>query len=431
MDKVNIGIIGFGTIGSGVVKILKRNCSLIQERVGIRPVIAKVADIDITTDRGVRIAPALLTTDAETIINDPQIHIVVELIGGINPAKKYILKSLRKGKAVVTANKALLAEHGEEIFSVANQSNTDIYFEGSVCGGIPIIKVIKEGLVANRIEGLLGIINGTANYILTEMEEKRETFKNALLRAQKEGFAEADPSLDIQGWDAAHKLTILGSLIYGTPLSVEDIYVEGISELTPDDLDHAQEFNCTVKLLGIVKEVKDKKIGLRVHPTLIKRDHPLAPVKGVNNAVFLKGKEVGELLLYGQGAGQKPTASAVVSDIVEVMRNLRMKSPQRVPPIKYLQNPYKIVPIAELVTSYYLRIMAVDQPGVLAQISGILGKYKISIASAFQKQRQKDKAVPIILMTHQCKERDLNTALQEINELPVVKEKVLRIRVES
>jgi len=430
MDKVNIGIIGFGTVGSGVVRILNRNSALIQQRVGIRPVIKRVGDIDIRRKRGVKISPQILTTEVESIINDPQIEVIVELIGGIDPAKKYILKSLRKGKPVVTANKALLAEQGEEIFRVANEHNVDIYFEASVCGGIPIIKMIKEGLVANRIEYLLGIINGTANYILTEMEDKGETFKNALLKAQRCGFAEADPRLDIQGWDAAHKLTILGSLIYGSPLSLKDVYVEGISHLAPEDLDYAKEFDYIVKLLGIVKEVKNQKIELRVHPTLIKRDHPLAPVKGVSNAVFLKSKEVGDLLLYGQGAGQMPTASAVVSDIVEVMRNLRRKSSQRVPPIAYLKKLYKVIPMGELRISYYLRIMAVDQPGVLAKISGILGKHKISIASAFQKQRQKSKAVPIILMTHQCKEKNINAALNEINKLAVVKEKVLKIRVE-
>ncbi|HIE43799.1 MAG TPA: homoserine dehydrogenase [Candidatus Omnitrophica bacterium] len=431
MEVVNIGIIGFGTVGSGVVKLLKKNASLIKKRTGMEIKIKKIADLDTERDRDIKVDRKIITEYAEEIIHDVHIQIVVELIGGIHPAKDYIIESLKRGKAVVTANKALLAEAGEEIFRVAVENNQDIYFEASVCGGVPVIKTIREGTIANRIRYLSGIINGTANYILSKMDGEGLTFKDALEDAQKRGFAEADPALDIEGIDSAHKLIILGSLIFGIPLKLNDVYVEGISSLSPLDLRFAQEFGYTVKLLAVAKEVS-RKLQFRVHPALINRNHPLASVKEVYNAVYMEGDAIGKLLLYGKGAGQMPTASAVVTDIVDIMRNLRFKMPQRIPPITYsAKKRCDITPMDSLRCAFYLRIMAVDKPGVLAQISRILGEHNISIASVVQKDRRKHGAVPIVMMTHEAVEKDTTSAIRKIDNLSVVREKTVRIRVEE
>jgi len=429
MKKIYIGIIGFGNIGAGVVKLLKKNFSLIKERAGIEIRIKKAADIDLKKSRGIKIDKNVLTKDAHEIIDDPQIKIVVELIGGIHPAKEYIISSLEKGKAVVTANKALLAEKGQELFKAASQNNQDIYFEASVCGGIPIIKTIREAMIANRINYMAGIINGTANYILSRMEEGL-TFKQALIDAQKKGVAERNPYLDIEGIDAAHKLVILGSLIFDIPLTLKDIYNEGISSLTPLDLKFAKEFGYAVKLLAVAKETNGN-FQFRVQPSLIDIEHPLATVKDEYNAVYIQGDATGKLLFYGKGAGQIPTASAVLSDIVDIARNLQSKTQMRIPPITYLRNCYKVMPLEQLKSSYYLRIMAVDKPGVLAKVSNILGEHNISIASVFQKERNKAEAVPIVMMTHEAKEKDIRIAIQKIDKLPAVKGNTVRIRVEE
>ena len=429
MEKVNIGIIGFGTVGSGVVKLLNKNLSILKKRVGVELKIKKIADIDTKKNRGIKIDKKILTKDAREIIDDPEIKIVVELMGGIHPAKEYIIDSFKKGKAVVTANKALLAEEGKEIFKTALENNQDIYFEASVCGGIPIIKTIREGMIANKIGYLAGIINGTANYILSKMEEGL-TFKQALMDAQKKGIAEKNPSLDIEGTDAAHKLVILGSLIFGIPLTLKDIYREGISSLTPLDLKFAKEFGYAVKLLAVAKETNGS-FQFRVNPALIDTEHPLATVKDVYNAVYIEGDATGKLLFYGKGAGQMPSASAVISDIADIARNLRFKTRMRIPPITYSKNSYKIIPMDQLKSSYYLRIMAVDKPGVLSNISHILGDNNISIASVFQKERNKEEAVPIVMMTHEATEKNISVAIKKINKLSVIKENTVRIRVEE
>ena len=429
MKKINIGIIGLGTIGSGVIKLLGKNSSIIKKRVGVDLYIKRIAEVNTKKSKGLKLNKKILTKDARVLINDPGIDIIVELIGGINPAKKYIINSLRNGKSVVTANKALLAEAGKEIFKTAINNKRDIYFEASVCSGIPIIKMIREGMIANRIDYLAGIINGTANYILNKMEEGLN-FKQALKYAQKRGIAEQDPSLDIKGIDAAHKLVILGSLIFGIPLKLKDIYTEGISSLTPLDINFAKEFGYVVKLLAVAKETKGN-FQFRVQPSLINREHPLATVKDAYNAIYVRGNATGRLLFYGKGAGQMPTASAVLSDVVDIARNLQFEKRIRIAPVVYSKNSYKVMPIEKLRSLYYLRIMAVDKPGVLAKISNILGKNNISIASVFQKGRNKEEAVPIVMMTHEATEKNISTAIKKIDKLPAIKGKSVRIRVEE
>ncbi len=429
MEKVYIGIIGFGNIGSGVVKLFKKNFSLIKERIGIEICIKKIADIDFKKTQDVKIDKKILTKNAREIIDDPQIQIVAELIGGIHPAKEFIVNSLKKGKSVVTANKALLAEKGREIFQTAMYNRRDIYFEASVCGGIPIIKIIREALLTNRIDYMAGIINGTANYILSRMEEGL-TFKQALTDAQKKGVAEREPSLDIEGIDAAHKLAILGGLIFDIPLTFKNIYSEGISSLTPMDLKFAKEFGYAVKLLAIAKE-DNGNFQFRVNPALINIKHQLATVRDEYNAVYIKGDAVGKMLFYGKGAGKLPTASAVLSDIIDIARNLKFKTCIRITPVTYSKKSYRIIPVKQLKSLYYLRIMAMDKPGVLAKISNILGEHNISIASVFQKERNKAEAVPIVMMTHEAIEKNMSAAIKKINKLPAVKENTVRIRVEE
>lgn len=429
MKKIYIGIIGFGNIGNGTVKLLKKNFALIKKRIGMEIHIKKIADIDVKKNRGIKIDGKTFTKDAEEVINDPKIQIVLELMGGIHPAKEYIIQSLKKGKAVVTANKALLAEEGREILKTALDNKQDIYFGASVCGGIPIIKIIREGMLANRINYMAGIINGTANYILSRMEEGF-TFKQALIDAQKKGVAEKNPSLDIEGTDAAHKLAILGSLIFNIPLTLSNIYTEGISLLTPMDLKFAKEFGYVIKLLAIAKE-NNGNFQFRVHPALIDTKHPLATVKDEYNAVYIEGNATGEMLFYGKGAGQMPTASAILSDVIDIARNFKSKTCMRIPPIVSYEKSYKVIPLQQLKSSYYLRMMAIDKPGVLAKIANILAEYKISIASVFQKERNKAEAVPIVMMTHEATEKNISTAIKKIDKLPAVKGNTVRIRVEG
>ncbi|MFH1548402.1 MAG: homoserine dehydrogenase [Candidatus Omnitrophota bacterium] len=429
MKKIYIGIIGFGNIGSGTVKLLKKNFALIKKRIGMEIHVKRIADIDVKKNRGIKIDRKTFTKDAEEVINDPKIQIVLELMGGIHPAKEYIIQSLKKGKAVVTANKALLAEEGREILKTALDNNQDIYFGASVCGGIPIIKIIREGMLANRINYMAGIINGTANYILSRMEEGF-TFKQALIDAQKKGVAEKNPSLDIEGTDTAHKLVILGSLIFNIPLTLSNIYTEGISLLTPMDLKFAKEFGYVIKLLAIAKE-NNGNFQFRVHPALIDTKHPLATVKDEYNAVYIEGNATGKMLFYGKGAGQMPTASAILSDVIDIARNFKSKTCMRIPPIVSYEKSYKVIPLQQLKSSYYLRMMAIDKPGVLAKIANILAEYKISIASVFQKERNKAEAVPIVMMTHEATEKNISTAIKKIDKLPAVKGNTVRIRVEN
>jgi len=434
MDQVvKVGLIGFGTVGTGVVKILQRNADIIARRVGRSVVLAKIADLDITTDRGVTVSPGILTTNANDILDDPQIDIVVELIGGHEPAKRFILQALSRQKGVVTANKALLADHGEEVFEAAFQAKADLGFEASVGGGIPIIRSLTEGLAGNRLTSITGIMNGTSNYILTRMTLEGRDFGDILKEATREGYAEADPSLDIEGIDAAHKLVIMVNLAYGTPVPMSAVYTEGISNISPVDIAFARELGFTIKLLGIAK-FKEEVIEARVHPTLVPTESPIAQVNGVYNAIHLVGDAVGDIVLYGQGAGSLPTASAVVGDIIDLARNRMYGSFARVPATSFQwesRKPLAIKPMAEIESRYYLRCMVKDDPGVLSTISGILGKYGISISSVLQKGRKQGQPVPLVILTHRSSERGVQSALHDINALPIISEPTTLLRMEG
>jgi homoserine dehydrogenase len=434
MKEIKVGLIGFGTVGSGVARILQKNSRLIENRMGAKLVLKRIADVDLKTDRGVKLKRGVLTPRAEAVIRDPEIDIVMELIGGIEPAKTFILGAIRNRKHVVTANKALLALHGDEIFSQAHRFGVDVNFEASVGGGIPLIRSIKEGLVANQIDSIFGILNGTSNYILSKMTDEGRDFKDVLKEAQEKGYAEANPTYDIEGIDAAHKLAILIRLAFGTALRFNDIFIGGISEITPLDIQFGREFGYRIKLLAIAKMEKGK-IEARVHPTMIPEDHLLSTVEGVFNAVYIKGDAVGPTLFYGQGAGQMPTGSAVVSDLVELGRNVlaQAKGP-RVPSLSYQESAIEKTPlkrIEEVVMPYYMRFSALDQPGVLSKISGILGKNDISIVSVIQKGRRIKGSVPIVMMTHEAKEKNVHRALREISRLGVILGKTVFIRVEN
>jgi len=429
-DKISVGIIGFGTVGAGTVKILLENKEIIKERLGFEINLRRIADLDIVRDRGIKVPKSILTSNVDDILSDPETDIVVELIGGIRPAKDFILKAINNRKHVVTANKALLATEGNEIFTAAHKREVEIGFEASVAGGIPIIKVIREGLVANRIKAIYGIINGTSNYILTKMTEEDVEFSKALKEAQALGYAEADPTLDIEGIDSAHKLAILAYLSYGIPVSYRDIYTEGISRISPQDISFASELGYKVKLLAIAKE-SDSKIELRVHPTMLPKEYLISKVDGPFNAIYIEGDATGSTLYYGRGAGCMPTGSAVVSDIVDIARNIMKNATGRVPVLTKTLRNLKIKRMDDVISMYYFRFSALDKPGVLSKISGILGNYNISIASVIQKGRSVGEAVPLVVRTHKAKERDVRKAISEIDRLPVVMDKTVFIRVEG
>ena len=433
MDRIHVGLIGFGTVGTGLVRILQENARLLEKRLGLSIVLKRIADLDITSDRGVKVNPALLTQKVADVIEDPEIAIVVELIGGLEPARTFILQAIEKGKHIVTANKALLAVHGAEIFKAADERGVDVGFEGSVGGGIPIIRSLKEGLVANKIRVIFGILNGTSNYILSEMTQQGLGFQEVLKKAQELGYAEADPTLDVEGIDAAHKLSILLSLAYGVQVRMNDIYTEGISNITPMDIEYASELGYSIKLLAVAKS-DGGPIEARVHPTLLPAGHLLSTVGGPFNAIFVKGDAVGSTLFYGAGAGMMPTGSAVVSDLVELCRNIRLGVSRRVPLLAYQRehlHDAEIKHIHDITSTYYLRFSVVDRPGVLSRISGILGNMDISIASVIQKGRRAEKAVPIYMLTHQAREKNMQKALQEIDRLPITVDKTVLIRIED
>lgn len=427
---VNVGIIGFGIVGSGTAKILLENADILKERLGFAINLKRIADLDIERDRGIKIPEGVLTKDVNVIFDDPDVHIVVELIGGTKPAKDFILKAIQKNKHVVTANKALLATEGADIFRAAIEAGVEVGFEASVAGAIPIIKVIKESLIANRIKAIYGIINGTSNYILTKMTEQNVEFSDALKEAQALGYAEADPTLDIEGIDTAHKLTILSTLAYGIPLSFNSVHIEGISGIATQDISFASELGYKVKLLAITKET-DGEIELRVHPTMLPKDYLIAKVDGPFNAIYVDGDATGSTLYYGRGAGSVPTGSAVVSDIADIARNVRKNSIGRVPTIPITLGERRIKKIDDVLSRYYFRFSALDKPGVLSKISGILGNYNISIASVIQKGRRIGEAVPLVVLTHEAKEKDVRQAIGEIDALPVVMGKTVFIRVEG
>ena len=434
MDQaVNVGLIGFGTVGTGVVKILQNSADIIARRVGRPVVLAKIADLDITTDRGIAVSSEKLTTNVKDILDNPDIDIVVELIGGHEPAKRFILQALSSRKGVVTANKALLADYGEEVFQAACQAKSDLGFEASVGGGIPIIRSLSEGLAGNRVDSIMGIMNGTSNYILTRMTQEGRDFKDILQEATREGYAEADPSLDIEGIDAAHKLVIMVNLAYGTPIPMDAVYTEGISKISTVDMTFAQELGLTIKLLGIAK-FQENVIEARVHPTLIPTESPMAQVSGVYNAIHVVGDAVGDIVLYGQGAGSLPTASAVVGDIIDLARNRIVGVQSRVPAASFQWDSRKALPIkpmADIQSQYYLRCMVKDEPCVLSTISGILGERGISISSVLQKGRKRGQTVPLVILTHRSSEQGMQSALQDINALPIIAEPTTLIRMEG
>jgi homoserine dehydrogenase len=434
MMEIKVGLIGFGTVGSGVGRILQKNSKLIEKRMGAKLILKRIADIDLKTDRGLKLKPGVLTRKAEDVIKDPEINMVMELMGGIEPARTFILKAIRNKKHIVTANKALLALHGDEIFREAHRFGVDVNFEASIGGGIPLIRSIKEGLVANRIHSIFGILNGTSNYILSKMTDEGRNFKEVLKEAQEKGYAEADPTYDIEGIDAAHKLAILVRLAFGTPFQFKEIFIGGISEITPLDIQFGREFGYRIKLLAITK-IDKGKIEARVHPTMIPETHLLSTVEGVFNAIYIKGDAVGPTLFYGQGAGQMPTGSAVVSDLVELGRNvLTRASGHRVPPLSFQESAIEKIPLKKMddvMMPFYMRFSALDRPRVLSKISGILGKNDISISAVIQKGRQVNGAVPIVMMTHEAKEKNVHRALMEIDRLGVILGKTRFIRVEN
>lgn len=431
--RIGVGLIGFGTVGAGVARILLQNASLIQRRVGVPLELVRVADLDVTRDRGVKLSPGILTTDARDVLDDPAIDVVLELIGGYGVAKQVILDAMARGKHVVTANKALLAVHGEEIFEAAARHHVDLGFEASVGGGIPVIRALTEGMAANTVLSIYGIINGTSNYILSRMTSQGHGFQEVLAESQRAGYAEADPTFDVEGIDSAHKLSIMVSLAYGTPVNVKEVYTEGISHLAPLDITYAKEFGYTIKLLGIAK-FSDGEVEARVHPTMIPSSSPIAQVDGVYNAIQLVGDAVADIVLYGQGAGAMPTGSAVVSDVIAIARNLLTGSTGRVPPASFQQDqrrPLRIRPMEEITSLYYMRFMVLDKPGVLSKISGVLGDHRISISSVIQQGRKEGQTVPVVIMTHRASERNVQTALREIDPMAFVSEPTTLIRVEG
>src|SRR5262245_35050215 len=428
---INVGLLGIGTVGGGTWDVLNRNADEIQRRAGRAIRISKVADKDVKKAKSLVKGKAAVLSDAFSVTRDKSIDIVVDLIGGYTVAKDLVLEAIRHGKHVVTANNALLATHGNEIFAAAQKKGVMVAFEAAVAGGVPIIKALREGLTANRIEWIAGIINGTSNFILSEMREKGLAFAQVLKDAQKRGYAEADPTFDIEGIDASHKLTILSALAFGIPMQLKKAYTEGISKLTGEDIRYAEELGYRIKLLGITKR-NDSGIELRVHPTLVPAKRLIANVEGVMNAILVKGDAVGATLYYGAGAGSQPTASAVVADLVDVTRLITADPEHRVPHLAFQPDQLsdtKILPVTEIQTSYYLRMRVADKPGVLADVTRILADSRISIEAMVQKepgagQRQVD----IVMLTHRALEKNVNNALRKIEQLPTVVGAVTRIR---
>src|SRR5512143_114164 len=429
--SVNVGIIGFGTVGTGTARILIDNADIIRRRLGAPVILTKISDLDIKKDRGIKLGEVKLTTDAKDVIGDPDIDVVVELIGGYKPAKEFILEAMKNKKHVVTANKALLAVHGEELYAAATKYGVTIGFEASVAGGIPILAAVRNGLAANNIKSIYGIVNGTCNYILTLMTNAGRKFDEVLREAQAKGYAEADPTFDIEGIDSAHKLAVLTMLAYGTPVKFNDIYTEGISKITPLDIDFARDFGYKIKLLAITKMVNGE-IEARVHPTMLPEEYPIATVDGVFNALSVVGDAVGTTMFYGRGAGDMPTGSAVVSDIIDIGRDVLTGCADRSPVTAFRERkPLTMRKMDNITSCYYLRFSAIDRPGVMSRISGVLGKNNISISSVIQKGRKAAEAVPVVMMTHEAVERDVRSALDEIDKMDCVAGPTTVIRVEE
>jgi homoserine dehydrogenase len=434
--SIKIGLIGLGTVGAAVLRILTEQRDLIQRRLGYSLDVVQVADPDAKKRRG--LPRGVGTNDAQAILRNPEIDIVVELIGGIHPAREYLLDAIGQGKHVVTANKKLLAEHGDEIFRAAADRGVDIGFEASVCGAIPIIRTIREGFASEHLSALFGIVNGTCNFILTRMSDAGLPFADALAEAQAAGYAERDPTLDVGGGDSAHKLAILARLAFDTPVALKEIYTEGVDCVLPRDIAYADELGYKIKLLAIAKR-EDGAIEARVHPTLIPKSYLLSTVSGVHNAVYLIGESVGESLLYGRGAGGVPTGSAVVSDLMDIARNIQQRgegggASGRVSPASFQPDAHpslRIRGMAEIECRYYLRFTVQDRPGVLSKISGVLGRFRIGIASVIQQGRAAGGNVPLVMMTYRARERDMRAALSRIDRMDEVAAPTVLIRVEE
>ncbi len=434
MKAVKIGVLGLGTVGGGVVNILKRNAKEISRRTGREIIVTRASARDLTRERICDTQGIELTSNSLDIINDPEIDIVLELIGGTTLAKDLMLQAIENGKHIVTANKALIALHGNEIFARASEKGVMVLFEAAVAGGIPIIKAIREGLSGNQIEWLAGIINGTGNFILTEMRDKGRDFDDVLAEAQALGYAEADPTFDVEGIDAGHKLAILASLAFGIPLQFEKIFTEGITKITRADVEYAEELGYRIKHLGMARKT-EQGIELRVHPTLIPERRLIANVDGVMNAVLVQGDAVGPTLYYGAGAGAEPTGSAVISDIVDIVRVLTGNPEHRVPPLAFQENAITDIPVLsseQIQTAYYLRLSAEDKPGVLANVTSILAKHNISIEAIIQKEPLAgESTLPVIMLTQKTLEKEMNAAIAEIEALSTITGSISRIRLET
>jgi homoserine dehydrogenase len=430
MREIRVGLIGFGTVGKGLANALLAQKERLLQKTGTVFVLSTVADIALQSLPD-EFSGVTLTQDANDIFSDPKIDIVVELIGGMEPAKTFMLKAIESGKHIVTANKALLSVHGQEIFQAAAKNNVEVGFEASVGGGIPVIKALKEGLVANRINYIKGIMNGTANYILSQMTDHGTPFQEVLKEAQKLGYAEADPTYDVEGIDTAHKLAILMTIAYGMKVHLDDITVEGISNIEPIDIQFARKFGYRIKLLAISRNHGDH-IEARVHPTMVPEDHMLATINGAFNGIQFQGDTVGDVLLYGQGAGMMPTGSAVAADVVDIGRNIVNGCINRVPALSYLPEHIgqpTITPMQQLVCPYYFRITALDKPGVLSTITGIFGKHGISIRSMIQQERDANEPVYIVFRTHRATEGAVEKAIAEIDALDICTVPTVKIRV--
>ncbi len=435
MQPVKVGLLGLGTVGGGTVSVLSRNAEEIARRAGRGIQISHAAAKEYNADAITGLDNiAKISDDAFAVVNDPEVEIVIELIGGYSPAKELVLAAIENGKHVVTANKALIAMHGNEIFAAAQAKGVTVAFEAAVAGGIPIIKAMREGLAANQIQWAAGIINGTGNFILTEMSENGRDFDDVLKEAQELGYAEADPSFDVEGIDAAHKLTIIGSIAFGIPLQFDKTYIEGIANIEQQDVVHAAELGYRIKHLGITRKTENG-IEMRVHPTLIPHRRLIANVDGVMNAVLVKGDAVGPTLYYGAGAGSEPTASAVIADVVDIVRALTSDPENRVPHLAFQPNELSdisVLPMEEVETAYYLRMQAIDRPGVLAEVTAILGDLGISIEAILQKEPEEGAShVPIIFLTQRVQEKNMNEAITKIQNLDVVDGEITRIRMET
>lgn len=429
-NSIKVGLIGFGTIGTGVVKLFQNSSDLINKKSGINVELVKICDLDLKTDRGVKVNKDLLTKNASDIINNPEIDIVVELIGGYHPAYDFVVNAMKNKKHIVTANKAMISRYWDKLLTTARENMVEIMAEGSVGGGIPILRAIDKGLAANRIQKIMGILNGTCNYILTKMTLEKITFENALKEAQEKGFAEANPYLDISGMDSMHKIIVLSNLSFGVIVKEKDVYVEGIEKINSMDIQFADELGYVMKLLAIAS-IENHELNVRVHPVLVSKNNLIASVNYEYNAIYVKGDAVGDTMFYGKGAGQMPTASAVLSDIIYIARNIANGK-------KYINNSesidkkdkIKICPIGKIKSKYYIRFNVVDKAGVLAKISGILGANNISIESVIQKSRHSTEKVPVVIMTYEAIEENFIKAINKINLMKnIVKEKTVFYRV--